>query len=260
VWQRSSVPPAVPSLTEEKQKTIRRNESGKIRILLWLAFHTSLIAASYVLLQCSINFNIRFMAICVNMYLRSVHRSKRCTRKPTMKPETVVIKKYENRRLYDSSNSKYVNLDDIAEFVRAGKEVQVVDAKTGQDLTRVTLTQIITEDAKDKPTGLPLELLRQLIVASDEVRQEFVMWYLKSAFDTYQRVQDAVQSRLGEVQSAVLSPVDMMKQLLRAAPASEPRAEPELEALRARVAELEARLKKTPPGEQRSGRKRKRTV
>ncbi len=61
-----------------------------------------------------------------------------------MKPVTVVIKKYGNRRLYDSSSSKYINLDDIAEFVRAGKDVQVVDAKSGQDLTRVTLTKIIT--------------------------------------------------------------------------------------------------------------------
>jgi len=52
-----------------------------------------------------------------------------------MKPATVVIKKYGNRRLYDSSNIRYVNLDDIAEFIRAGKDVQVVDAKTGQDLT-----------------------------------------------------------------------------------------------------------------------------
>jgi len=174
-----------------------------------------------------------------------------------MKPTPVVIKKYGNRRLYDSSNSKYVNLDDIAEFIRAGKDLQVVDAKTGQDLTRVTLTQIITEDAKDKPTGLPLELLRQLIVASDEVRQEFVMWYLKSAFDTYQRVQDAVQSRLGEVQSAILSPVDMMKQLLSKAPASEPRAEAELDALRQRVAELEARLVKPAQGKKGSRQKRK---
>src|SRR5579872_3333146 len=135
-----------------------------------------------------------------------------------MKAERVVIKKYGNRRLYDSSTSQYVNLDDIAKLVRDGKDVQIVDAKTGQDLTRVTLTQIITEDAKEKPTGLPLELLRQLIVASDEVRQEFVMWYLKSAFDTYQKVQDAVQSRLGEVQSAILSPVDMVKQLIGGVP------------------------------------------
>ena len=166
-----------------------------------------------------------------------------------MNSSTVVIKKYGNRRMYDTAGSRYVNLDDIAELVREGRDVKVVDAKTGQDLTRVTLTQIITEDAKDKPTGLPLELLRQLIVASDEVRQEFVMWYLKSAFDTYQKVQDAVQSRLGEVQSAILSPVDMMKKFLNA-PLPQPpveiqaQADPEVDALRKRVAELEARLQK----------------
>ena len=174
-----------------------------------------------------------------------------------MKSSTVVIKKYGNRRLYDTAGSRYVNLDDIAGLVREGKDVKVVDAKSGHDLTRVTLTQIITEDAKDKPTGLPLELLRQLIVASDEVRQEFVMWYLKSAFDTYQKVQDAVQNRLGEVQSAILSPVEMMKKLLGAPPpAPEPRAEaePELNALRQRVAELEARLEKG------AGRKARKTV
>jgi polyhydroxyalkanoate synthesis repressor PhaR len=177
-----------------------------------------------------------------------------------MKPVTVVIKKYGNRRLYDSSASKYVNLDDIAGFIREGRDVKVVDAKTGQDLTRVTLTQIITEDAKEKPTGLPLELLRQLIVASDEVRQEFVMWYLKSAFDTYQKVQDAVQSRLGEVQSAILSPVDMMKQFLGGPATAQPqaRAELELDALRKRIAELEARLEQ--PAPRSSTRKRKSRV
>ncbi len=177
-----------------------------------------------------------------------------------MQPDPILIKKYGNRRLYDSSNSQYVNLDDIARFVREGKQVRVVDAKTGQDLTRVTLTQIITEDAKEKQTGLPLELLRQLIVASDEVRQEFVMWYLKSAFDTYQKVQDAVQGRLGEVQSAILSPVDMMKKFVGAPLASsQPRAEaePELDALRQRVAELEARLEKPARGKRSSRRKQK---
>jgi polyhydroxyalkanoate synthesis repressor PhaR len=160
-----------------------------------------------------------------------------------VKSSTVVIKKYGNRRLYDTTGSRYVNLDDIASLIRAGNDVKVVDAKSGRDLTRVTLTQIITEDAKEKPTGLPLELLRQLIIASDEVRQEFIMWYLKSAFDTYQKVQDAVQSRLGEVRSAVLAPVDMMKRFLGATPSQpQPEAEPELDALRKRVAELEARL------------------
>jgi len=165
-----------------------------------------------------------------------------------MESATVVIKKYGNRRLYDTSGSRYVNLDEIAALVRKGVQVQVVDAKSGEDLTRVTLTQIITEDAKDKPTGLPLELLRQLIVASDQTRQEFVMWYLKSAFDTYQTVQDAVQNRLGEMQSAILSPVESVKRLLTGPNSrSQPDSLSERKALRERLAELEGRRKKKAP-------------
>ena len=85
------------------------------------------------------------------------------------------------------------------------------------------------------------------------------MWYLKSAFDTYQKVQDSVQSRLGEVQSAILSPVDMMKKFLAAAVPTPPRAEvePELDALRKQVAELEARLEKRARGKRASRRKQK---
>ncbi|HEV3512211.1 MAG TPA: polyhydroxyalkanoate synthesis regulator DNA-binding domain-containing protein [Candidatus Sulfotelmatobacter sp.] len=175
-----------------------------------------------------------------------------------MKASVILIKKYGNRRLYDTAASRYVNLDDLAAHIRAGRDVRVVDAKTGQDLTRVVLTQIITEDARDKPTGLPLELLRQLIVASDEVRQEFLMWYLKSAFDTYQKVQDTVQSRLSEVQSAILSPVDMMKRFLGSAEAA-PKAEgeSEVELLRRRVAELEARLNQSAPAKRASKKKKR---
>lgn len=171
-------------------------------------------------------------------------------------PGVILIKKYGNRRLYDTAGSRYVNLDDLAAHIRGGRDVRVVDAKTGKDLTRVILTQIITEDAKDKPTGLPLELLRQLIIASDEVRQEFLMWYLKSAFDTYQKLQDTVQHRLSEVQSAILSPVDMMKRFLGAGSPARPGAETELERLRSRVAELESRLQKR-PGNRRVSRKKR---
>ena len=165
-----------------------------------------------------------------------------------MDSKTVIIKKYGNRRLYDTSASRYVNLEEIAALIRKGRALQVVDAKTGEDLTRVTLTQIITEDAKDKPTGLPLELLRQLIVASDKTRQEFVMWYLKSAFDAYQTVQDAVQHRLGDVQSALLSPVESMTRLLSGPlrSSTSPSSESELAILRRRVAELENQRKKSP--------------
>jgi polyhydroxyalkanoate synthesis repressor PhaR len=163
-----------------------------------------------------------------------------------MKAQIIVIKKYGNRRMYDTAASRYVNLDDMAELIRQGKEVKVVDAKTGEDLTRVTLTQIITEDAREKSTGLPLELLRQLIVASDQARQEFIMWYLKSAFDTYQTVKDAVENRLSRMQSALISPGEAVRRFVeRAQPAAPDTTSSELEALRQQVANLEARLKKS---------------
>ena len=168
-----------------------------------------------------------------------------------MGPGKVVIKKYANRRLYDTSGSRYINLEDIAALVRNGKDLQVVDAKTGEDLTRVTLTQIIVEDAKEQPTGLPLELLRQLIVASDRVGQEFIMWYLKSAFDAYKKVQNTLESRLTDVQSVALSPLQMMKRFIPGSAtqeASEPGTElqelQELQELRKRIAEMEARHQK----------------
>ena len=165
-----------------------------------------------------------------------------------MSAETIVIKKYANRRLYDTSNSRYINLEDIGALVRNGKDVQVVDANTGEDLTRVTLTQIIVEDAKEQPSGLPLVLLRQLIVTTDHVGQEFILWYLKSAFETYQKVQNSVQDRLSQMQSAALSPLQAMKNFLQSSAAPEKPAEPsaELLELRRRVAELETRAKPKP--------------
>jgi len=163
-----------------------------------------------------------------------------------VKTDAVIIKKYANRRLYDTSTSRYINLEEIATLIRNGKEVRVVDAKTGEDLTRVTLTQIIVEDAKGGPTGLPLELLRQLIVASDHAGREFVMWYLNSAFNAYQKVQESLQSGLSEVRSAALSPLQMTKGLIQGGRADN-------KALRKRVAELEARLKK--PAHHRGRRK-----
>ena len=154
-----------------------------------------------------------------------------------MKTDVIVIKKYGNRRLYDTFTSRYINLEEIATMIRNGKEVRVAEAKTGEDLTRVTLTQFIVEDAKGGPTGLPLALLRQLIVASDRVGREFVMWYLNSAFIAYQKGLESLQSGLSEVRSAALSPLQVMKGSIQGESADN-------KALRRRIAELKASLKK----------------
>jgi polyhydroxyalkanoate synthesis repressor PhaR len=162
-----------------------------------------------------------------------------------MKLAKVIIKKYENRRLYDTSASRYVNLEDIAALVRNGTEVQVIDVKTGEDVTRITLTQIIVENAKEQPAGLPLELLRQLIIASDHVGQEFIMWYLKSAFDSYQKLQTAIHGKLSEVQSAALSPLSMMKKFVQGSAVREQAEVSELERLRQQLAELQGQMKQS---------------
>jgi polyhydroxyalkanoate synthesis repressor PhaR len=153
----------------------------------------------------------------------------------------IVIKKYANRRLYDTSASRYVNLEDIAGLVRNGKDVQVVDAATGDDVTRITLTQIIVDDAREQPSGLPLELLRQLIVTSDRVGQEFILWYLRSAYDAYQKVQSSLHSGLSEMQAAALSPINLVRNFMQRSPSEATASDNELEQLRRRVSELEAR-------------------
>ena len=178
-----------------------------------------------------------------------------------MTSPTIIIKKYPNRRLYDTGRSRYINLEDIAAFIREGKDVQVVDAQTGEDLTRVTLTQIIVDDAKQQPTGLPLELLKQLIVSSDQVGREFIMWYLKSAYDAYHAVQTKLQSGLTEMQAAAMSPIGMMKDFIqsqvvgKSAQESSSTTTEELRVLRERIADLEARMKK--PTKKRARHKRK---
>jgi len=182
-----------------------------------------------------------------------------------MSAARIVIKKYPNRRLYDTSASRYINLEDIAELIRIGKDVQVVDAQTGDDLTRVTLTQIIMDDARQQPTGLPLELLRQLIISSDQVGREFIMWYLKSAFDAYQSVQSKLHSGLTEMQSAAMSPISMIKNLIQPQAAKSQVAETrsdtsaELQRLRERISELESHVvkpeRKKVPAKRKPGKK-----
>ena len=154
-----------------------------------------------------------------------------------------LIRKYANRRLYDTGASRYVKLDDIARLVREGIDVKVVDARTGKDLTSMTLTQIIVEDARGRESALPLQLLQQLVRASDRATHEFLSWYLHSTLDLYQKAQESVRTRLSEAKSAVSSPLEFVRHLLagQPLPGTPPHAS-EVEKLRRRVEELEAHL------------------
>ncbi len=173
----------------------------------------------------------------------------------------VVLKKYgKNRRLYDTTAKRYVNLEELASMIRNGLDVQVIDSQTGEDITRVCLMQIVMEDTKEKPTGVPVELLRQLIIASDHVGREFIMWYLQSAFDTYKKVQGALESGLSEVQSAARSPLDLVRNFIQSsvqlqAPEHDAVPQAEIEELRRRIAEIESRQKPKPRSTKRKAKK-----
>src|SRR6478672_1817139 len=105
----------------------------------------------------------------------------------------VTIKKYANRRLYDTESSAYITLDRLAQMVREGREFEVVDAKSGEDITRQVLTQIIVDEEARGSTMLPINFLKQLIGLYGNSMQTFVPSYLEAAMDAFQRNQSAVK-------------------------------------------------------------------
>jgi polyhydroxyalkanoate synthesis repressor PhaR len=109
----------------------------------------------------------------------------------------IVIKKYANRRLYNTATSSYVTLDDLARMVKAHTDFVVYDAKTGEDITRAVLTQIIVEEeGKGGQNLLPISFLRQLIGLYGDSMQWLVPRYLEHAMSTFNRNQEQMRKSL----------------------------------------------------------------
>ena len=169
-----------------------------------------------------------------------------------------VIKKYENRRLYDTEDSRYVNMEAIAEMIRNGEDLQVIETRSGDDVTRLVLTQIIVEGSRsgDKD-GPPLEFLRDLIRASDQANRDFLQWYLSTAGEAYKRFQGTFTKRKWpsakaqrEAWAKMLDPMGLLGRAASKAQedaASNDRVDAakdmdELQELKRRLEELESRL------------------
>jgi polyhydroxyalkanoate synthesis repressor PhaR len=110
----------------------------------------------------------------------------------------VVIKKYANRRLYNTQTSSYVTLDHLAAMVKEGTEFEVQDARTGDDITRSVLTQIIFEEEAKGQSLLPIKFLRQLIRFYGDSLQTFVPGYLDMSMDGFTKNQGAMRDRIAE--------------------------------------------------------------
>lgn len=109
----------------------------------------------------------------------------------------VTIKKYANRRLYDTESSAYITLDRLAAMVREGRDFEVVDAKSGEDITRTVLTQIIVDEEARGETMLPLKFLKQLIGLYGNSVEGAVPQYLEAAMDAFQRNHSAIRDAFG---------------------------------------------------------------
>jgi polyhydroxyalkanoate synthesis repressor PhaR len=161
----------------------------------------------------------------------------------------VTIKKYANRRLYDTESSTYITLDRLAQMVREGREFEVVDAKTGDDITRQVLTQIIVdEEARGGATMLPINFLKQLIGLYGNSMQTFVPQYLESAMDAFQRNQNAARDAFSGNVFADLAKrnMAMFEDAAQAFAGKKADAKPppssEVEQLRAELAALQAKV------------------
>ena len=110
----------------------------------------------------------------------------------------VVIKKYANRRLYNTQTSSYVTLDHLAGMVKDGVEFEVQDARSGDDITRSVLTQIIFEEEAKGQNLLPIKFLRQLIRFYGDSLQAFVPGYLDMSMDSFTKNQGAMRDRIAE--------------------------------------------------------------
>ncbi|QMW21468.1 polyhydroxyalkanoate synthesis repressor PhaR [Sandaracinobacteroides saxicola] len=187
-------------------------------------------------------------------------------------PETaaktpIIIKKYANRRLYDTHSSSYITLEHLSVMTREGKEFKVVDAKSGEDITHSVLTQIIMEEENRGSTMLPVNFLRQLITMYGDQMQAMVPHYLEASMEAFARNQEQFRKAVAGAMGGAVNPFEALARqnmaMMKAAAdmwmrggrvepevvpvAADAKAE-ELAALKAQMAALQAQLEKLTKG------------
>ncbi len=110
--------------------------------------------------------------------------------------ELVIIKKYSNRRLYDTSHKRYITLEEIANLIKGGNEIKVIDSQTDEDITKVILMQVILEGEKNKEDILPTSFLHMLIKYGNRMARDFFENYFLIMFQPYLSIQEGMKKNL----------------------------------------------------------------
>lgn len=111
-------------------------------------------------------------------------------------PEQVIIKKYSNRRLYDTSHKRYITLEEIANLIKEGNEIKVIDSQTDEDITKVILMQVVLESEKNKEDILPTSFLHMLIKYGNKMARDFFDNYFLMMFQPYLSLQEGMKKNL----------------------------------------------------------------
>lgn len=142
-----------------------------------------------------------------------------------------VIKRYQNRKLYDTVDSCYVTLEEIADLVRSGDEIRVIDNETQNDLTSVTLAQIIFESEKNRRNFLPIETLKKLVQSGGEVARDFMQRSIETGVKEISHVREEGRKFINTTVRPMVKSVQNI-----------PIVNHELKSLKKRLAELENQL------------------
>ncbi|MGQ0429096.1 MAG: polyhydroxyalkanoate synthesis repressor PhaR [Gammaproteobacteria bacterium] len=126
-----------------------------------------------------------------------------------------LIKKYANRRLYDASISKHVTLEDIRDLIVRGEKIKVVEDKTGEDITRLILLQVIAEQEQFGKPILTTQLLESIIRYYGGPMQEFMARYLEQSVAAFMRQQETVQQQISQVLNSAPPPMNAMAEMTR---------------------------------------------
>ena len=135
-------------------------------------------------------------------------------RKSEEDPDEILIKRHGNRRLYNTETKGYVNLEELAEIVRQGNDVRVVDSKTDEDVTKAVLIQVILEEEKKDSSVLPTDFLFQVLRSRGDTMQDFFRNHLAASFDAYMKTKEEFDNRFRSILEMAVAAPHMMEKLI----------------------------------------------
>lgn len=141
-------------------------------------------------------------------------KKKQSSNEKKSEGEQLIIKRYGNRRLYNTETRSYVNYEDLAKLIRDGQDIQVIDSTSKEDVTKAVLIQLILEEEKNNKTVLPTPFLFQLLRSREESMQDFFKNHLSASYEAYLKTKEEFDKRFRSVLEMAVSAPQMWEKLI----------------------------------------------